>query len=165
MIGRKMFLKIANSKAFSAADTRILLSTTFLLLAFSECCLPQTVYRSAFDVAFSPAGRTMAVSDRTARRLSLIEVATGEVLREIRLRGKPSGVSWSADGSRVYVAECAAGSIAEVDSSGKVSRRLAVGPWPVGIGLARKRNWLLAAHSATGAVSAVRLDSGRAEGR
>ncbi|MFQ5807979.1 MAG: hypothetical protein ACE5JM_00040 [Armatimonadota bacterium] len=119
-------------------------------------------YRSPFDVAYSPDGKMLAVSDYTAAAVVLIDVGEAKVRGEVELRGNPAGVVWAPDGKRLFVAECGAGSVAEVDpGAGKVTRRLAVGPRPIGLALAPKRGVLLAANSATDSVSVVDLRSGK----
>jgi DNA-binding beta-propeller fold protein YncE len=123
-------------------------------------------YRSPFDVAFSPDGGTLAVSDRTAGRAAIVDVAGKRVLREVRLAGSPTGVAWAAGGSRVYVAEYGAGTVAEIEAqSGKVARRLAVGLRPVGLALAPERRLLIAANTVTDDVSVVDLESGKERAR
>ena len=119
------------------------------------------VYRSPWQPAFSPDGRLLAVSDPTAGRLVLFDTATGKVATEVALDGRPSGVVWSADGRSLYVAQCMAGTVAQVDTNGRVMQRMRVGPWPVGVALAPKRGLLLAANSATNTVSVINLADGR----
>ncbi|MEE8450256.1 MAG: hypothetical protein V3R99_00025, partial [Thermoguttaceae bacterium] len=70
------------------------------------------VYRSPFDVAFSPDGRTLAVTDPTSGAAVLIEPSSGKVTHETSLRDEPSGVAWSADGRFIYVAERSAATVA-----------------------------------------------------
>ena len=50
------------------------------------------VYRSPFDVAFSPDGRELAVSDRTAHALVVIDARLGKVVRQVQLRCEPTDV-------------------------------------------------------------------------
>ena len=120
------------------------------------------VYRSPYDVAFSPDGKMLAVSDRTAGRLCLMDVAARKVAREVALKGQPTGVAWSADGKKVYVVERNAGTVAEVDlAGGKVARRLQVGLRPVGVALAPKKGLLVACNAVTDDVSIVDLASGK----
>ena len=124
------------------------------------------VYRSPYDLAFSPDGKTLAVSDRTAGRLCLVDVGGKKVAREVALKGQPTGLAWSADGKKVYVAERAAGTVAEVDAgSGKVARRLPVGQRPCGVAVAPKKHLLLACNTVENDVSIVDLASGKAKGR
>ena len=88
-------------------------------------------YRSPYDLAFSPDGCTLAVSDHTAGVVSLVDVTTGQVACEVALHGQPAGIAWSPDGTRVYVAEYQAGTTAEVDTAtGGVVRRFDTGAWP-----------------------------------
>lgn len=121
---------------------------------------------SPMDLAFSPDGATLAVSDRTAGRLCLIDVAAKKVAREVPLNGQPTGLAWSSDGKRVYVAERNAGTVAEVDAAGgKVARRLGVGLRPMGVALAEKKGLLVACNTATDDVSIVDLASGQQKAR
>ena len=123
-------------------------------------------YRSPLDLAFSPDGRTLAVSDHTAGVLVLVDVAAKKVAREVALHGQPAGVAWAADGSKVYVAERNAGTVAEVDpAGGKVVRRLPVGLRPMGLALAARRNILVVANTVTNDVSVVDLASGKERAR
>jgi len=118
-------------------------------------------YRSPQDVAFSPDGRTLAVSDRTAGRLVLADPAAKKVLREVPLEGEPTGLVWAPDGKKVYVAERGAGTVAEVDpAGGKVLRRLKVGLRPMGLALAARKGLLIACNTVTDDVSIVDLASG-----
>jgi len=124
------------------------------------------IYRSPYDVAFSPDGKMLAVSDRTAARLCLLDVAAKKVAREVALKGEPTGVAWASDGKRVFVAERNAGTVAEVEAaSGKVARRLPVGLRAVGVALAEKKGLLVACNTVHEDVSIVDLKSGKTKGR
>ena len=52
-------------------------------------------FRSPFDVAFSPDGRTLAVSDRTAGCVYLLDPSAGAVVETVALDGSPMGVTWT----------------------------------------------------------------------
>ncbi len=121
----------------------------------------RSAYHSPLDVAFSPDGNLLAVSDHTAQALVIVDASTGRVTGQTHLRGRSAGVAWSADGRAVYVAEHTAGTVARVELSGKIARRFRVGARPVGLALARGRGRLLVADSATRAVSIVDLSSGK----
>jgi len=107
----------------------------------------------------------MAASDHTAGAAVFIDAATGKVMCDVPLHGKPAGIVFSADGRLTYVAECMAGTVAEIDGDGNVTRRFNVGPWPTGVAMAPKRGWLLVTDSATDSVSIVELASGRVRAR
>ena len=118
-------------------------------------------YRSPYDLAFSPDGRTLAISDRAAGVVSLVDVDSGRVEREISLHGLPAGVAWAPGGARIYVAEYQAGTIAEVDTaSGSVRRRFDAGAWPVDVAVAGGRNWLVTTDFALGFVILTDLTAG-----
>lgn len=123
------------------------------------------VYRSPYDVAFSPDGGTLAVSDWTRGELVLAGPVGLAAKQRVALRGNPAGVVWSADGRFVYVAERGAGTVAEVDVSGRVVRRLKVGPWPVAIDLARRHDWLLVTDAAEAAVRVLDRKTGSQKAR
>jgi DNA-binding beta-propeller fold protein YncE len=119
-------------------------------------------YRSPFDVTFSPDGKTLAVSDRTAHSLALIAVNSAKVSREVRLDADPTGVAWAADGSKVYVCECEKGTVAEIEAgTEKVIRRFTVGARPTALALAPRRGVLVVANKAANSVSVISLADGK----
>ncbi len=144
-----------------------LLATGFPVPPASETAAAERpVYRSPYDLAFSPDGKRLAVSDRTAGRLCLLDVSAGKVAREVPLKGQPTGVAWSADGKTVSVAERDAGTVAEVEAgAGKVARRLPVGLRAVGVAIAEKKRLLLACNTVENDVSIVDLKTGKEKAR
>ncbi len=118
-------------------------------------------YRSPFDLAFAPEGEILAVSDRTAGRLYILDAHAGQVAREIELWGKPMGVAWEGDG-KIVVSEYDAGTVAEVDATtGKVLRRFSVGPKSVGVAVASKKGLLVVCDYGLHVVVIVDLKTGR----
>lgn len=79
-----------------------------------------------------PQGDVAITSDLMDGSLTVIDVATAEVIRTIAVSSPEEAserfqvtILWSDDGSRIYVAETASDTVAEVDyESGKVLRRL-----------------------------------------
>jgi len=117
-------------------------------------------YRSPYDVAYSPDGKLLAVSDYTAGTVAIVDAKAGKVTKDIALNGSPTGVAWASP-TRVLVSELDAGTVAEVDAAaGKVVRRIKVAPWPMGLAVAPKQNTLLVANRATNQLSAVDLGTG-----
>jgi DNA-binding beta-propeller fold protein YncE len=118
-------------------------------------------YRSPFDLAFSPDGTMLAVSDRTAGRLYVLDVQAGQVAKEVALHGRPMGLAWQGD-DKVVVSEYDGGTVAEVDAkTGQVLRRFAVGPKPVGVAVAPRKGLLVVCDYGLHAVSIVELKTGR----
>lgn len=80
-----------------------------------------------------PDGREAVTSNMMDGTLSVIDTATGTVTRTIEVSGTPRAgqvtIEFSPGGERLYVAETARDTVAEVDyASGKVVRRLKAGP-------------------------------------
>ena len=103
----------------------------------------QPIYRSPYAVAYSDDSALLAVSDRTAGELVLVDTASGSPRPAVPLLGEPKGLAWSAP-DHVMVAEYGAGTVAEVDAAtGTVVRRLAVGPKATDVALSADRTRLL----------------------
>jgi YVTN family beta-propeller protein len=91
--------------------------------------------RFPLRIAVRPQGDVAVTSDLQDGSLSVIDTASAEVIRTIAV-SSPAEVEarfqvtilWSDDGSKIYVAETASDTVAEVDyASGTVLRRLTVG--------------------------------------
>lgn len=86
-------------------------------------------------LAIRPQGDVAVTSDLYDGGLTVIDLATGAKKDSIPVGGKSQAearfqvtILWSADGSRLYVAETGTNTVAEVDfASGKVLRRFMVG--------------------------------------
>jgi DNA-binding beta-propeller fold protein YncE len=122
-------------------------------------------YRSPFDLAFSPDGQHLAVSDRTACMVLLMNASSNGPAVEVPLGGEVNGVAWSANGRTVYTAGGTAGTVAAIDPSGHLRTRLKVGPRPMGLAIAPRRGLLLVADAATAEVHALDLATGRPRAR
>lgn len=91
--------------------------------------------RFPLRIAVRPQGDVAVTSDLQDGSLSLIDTATAKIIRTIAVSGPAEAqqrfqvtILWSGDGSKIYVAETASDTVAEVDyASGKVLRRLKVG--------------------------------------
>ncbi|MGB7409165.1 MAG: YncE family protein, partial [Pontixanthobacter sp.] len=86
-------------------------------------------------LAIRPQGDVAATSNLDDGSLSVIDLATAKILRTIPISSVAEAqerfqvtILWSADGTRIYVAETGTDTVAEVDyASGTVLRRLNVG--------------------------------------
>ncbi len=125
----------------------------------------KAAFRSPQDLAYSPDGKRLAVTDHTAGAVALISPATGQVIRQVPLKGAPAGLAFSPDGEKLYVAEEGAGSVAEIDAAGRVVRRLAVGTYPAGLAVTPDGKRQLAACWGRGSLVVIDLASGREQAR
>lgn len=117
-------------------------------------------YRSPFDLAFSPDGRKLAVTDRTAGCLYVLDADSGDLRTTIPLRGRPSGLAWESS-ERVLVCEYDAGSVAKIDTeTGQVLRRFFLGPKPVGTAVAKNKGLLVVCDFGLQTVSIVDIETG-----
>lgn len=88
--------------------------------------------RFPLRIAVRPQGDVAVTSDLQDGSLSVIDTATAKVIRTIAVSGLAEAearfqvtILWSDDGKRIYVAETASDTVAEVDyASGTVLRRL-----------------------------------------
>ncbi len=91
--------------------------------------------RFPLRLSIRPQGDVAVTSDLQDGSLSVIDLKTAKVFRTITVSGAEQAeerfqvtILWSDDGERVYVAETASDTVAEVDyESGKVLRRLPTG--------------------------------------
>jgi YVTN family beta-propeller protein len=91
--------------------------------------------RFPLRIAVRPQGDVAVTSDLQDGSLSVIDTGTTKVIRTIAVSSPAEAqarfqvtILWSDDGSKVYVAETASDTVAEVDyASGRVLRRLKVG--------------------------------------
>lgn len=122
-------------------------------------------YRSPYDVAWSPDGRTLAVSDHTAGLVVLIDRAGGRIRAQGNV-ARPAGLAWSPDSTAVFAADCQSGSVAQISAAdGKVVRRLPCGPRPNGVAMAPRKNLLLVTNTALADVSVIDLAAGKEKTR
>lgn len=88
--------------------------------------------RFPLRIAIRPQGDVAVTSDLQDGSLSIIDTASAKVIRTIAVSSPAEAearfqvtILWSDDGSRIYVAETASNTVAEVDyASGRVLRRL-----------------------------------------
>ncbi|QUL38506.1 YncE family protein [Erythrobacter sp. JK5] len=91
--------------------------------------------RFPLRLAIRPQGDVAVTSDLADGGLTVIDLATAKVVRSIAVSSPEEAeqrfqvtILWSDDGKRIYVAETASNTIAEVDyATGKVLRRLPAG--------------------------------------
>lgn len=105
------------------------------------------IYDSPFDLAYSPDGKYLAVSNTTAAKLDIIDIEESQNTSAVLLQGQPKGVVWYED--HIFVAEGGAGSVARVDSkTSEVIQRFDTGIDPVDVAIAN--GYLLATDSKAG---------------
>jgi DNA-binding beta-propeller fold protein YncE/cytochrome c5 len=112
--------------------------------------------RSPRDVHWLDA-KTVLVSDHTAGAAYFVDAAAGKVAREVKLNGQPAGIAG------LFVAEMEAGTVAELDPTGTVKRRLNVGARPAGVARAGQR--LLVTDAGLNQVAFVDLATGNVAGK
>lgn len=127
------------------------------------------------SIVFTPDGRTMFVTGETGAALTVVEVATHEVVGTVALTGpeeaptppRPMGAVLSRDATRLFVSNGRARSVAVIDvATRRQIRTIAdVGTRPWGIGISHDGRKLYTANGPSGDVSIVDLESGNVERR
>ncbi len=136
-----------------------------LVAAVRPAAQDRLPYRSPFATAYSPDGRLLAVSDRTAGSVAFFDATGDKLLRRASL-SEPEGLAWAPKGGRLYVAEYGGSAVAEVDAgTGRVLRRMRVAPRPVTVAVSAQHNLLVVPCAALHNVSLVDLSTGREKGR
>lgn len=120
--------------------------------------------RSPVDVAFSRDGKTLAVADRTAREVVLVDATDAAVIGRVALDSRVGTVAYAAD--RLLATCYDSADLAVIDPIAmKLVRRVRVGAYPHGIAVARKRGFVLVGNTATADVSVMDRESGKEEHR
>lgn len=99
-------------------------------------------------------GDTLAVASFDGQFVAQVDPATGEILNQVEVLGKPSDVLVSADESTVWVAIFDTGEIVRIDAASfEVTDRVTVGAGPVGLSEADGVLWV--ANNSEGSVAGV----------
>lgn len=116
---------------------------------------------SALDTAYAPDGKLLAVTDATALSVMLIDPATNQAVRTVKLAGAPAGLAWAGDGKRLWVSESGTHRIAEIDpANGAITRRFNTGRYPRGLAVAKQRGLLLATDWGLDRLTVIELATG-----
>ena len=92
----------------------------------------------------------------------VINPDTRKITAATPLEGRPEGLAWSADGSRLFVSEAGACHVAEVDPvAGKITRRFTTGRYPSGLALAHKGTRLVVCDRGLDRLSVLDIASGK----
>ena len=125
-----------------------------------------TGWQSPFEAKVFPDGKWLAVSDRTAGMLLVVDPLDGKVVRETSGVNQPTGVVWGPDGGRVFISEYATGTVADLDAvKGQLIRRISVGHGPIGLVVAPKKNLLIVCNSNGNDISLVDIASAKEKAR
>jgi len=108
---------------------------------------------SPFDMAFSPDGSQLAVTDRTGNQLYFVETSSGEVSKTIQFDHPPTGLDWQHN---LWISDYADGTIFQPASKMQIS----VAPKPLGIAVAPQSQVAVVCGYGTHEVSLVDLHAG-----
>jgi DNA-binding beta-propeller fold protein YncE len=116
---------------------------------------------SPLAIVPSPDARSLYVAEFTARQVAVFDVASRRVSRTIALPDRPSGLTLSADGARLYVTGgIGTGHVHIIDAgAGRVTRSIAVGHSPTAPVLAADGKTLYVCDRFGAAVDVVDLAS------
>lgn len=118
-------------------------------------------YRSPQDVAYSPDGKKLAVSDFTAGQIVILDSSSNRILYRVTV-AEPGGLAWTKVSGHLFAAETGSSNVVEVDTvSGRVLRRIKVGPQPKQLAFAPTSHLLLVGCASLHSVSIVDVTTGR----
>jgi DNA-binding beta-propeller fold protein YncE len=119
-------------------------------------------WRSPLQARFSPDGKWLVVSDRTAGKLLAVDPLGGRVVKETLGLNQPTGVVCGPDAELVFVSEYATGTVAELDAlKGQLIRHIPVGHGPMGLAVAIRRQLLIVCNSNGNDVPLVDIESAK----
>jgi len=117
--------------------------------------------RSPVDLALTPDGKLLLVANQTSSSVSLVRVATGQVLAEVPCGQKPAALALTPDGKRLLVTGSASGDLTlwrlhddKLTPAGKVQ----LGFQPHGVAVAPDGKLAFVALASAGEVAVVDLD-------
>lgn len=140
----------------------IIIVTGVMTWFYSPASGAGDTFRSPYALKYSPDGQLIAVSDRTAGVVYLLDAGDGRLINEIVLNGQPSGVVWSPDSTLLYVAEYTARTIAEIDvETERVIRHIPGGIWPLDIALTPDGKTLVVADFAMNMIRFIDVVTGQ----
>ena len=137
-----------------------------LTAVMSACFLVSTAWsatwRSPEDLAYSPDGKWLAVSDHTAGNVVIFNAGTSAEERTVELKEPLMGVAWGPKGERLYATTFKGRAIVEIDrASGKTLRRFEAGLYPRRQAVAPGKNLLLVTEWAENKLRVIDLKSGK----
>lgn len=119
------------------------------------------VYHSPNHIILSPGGEFAYVANQTANSVSVLDLATRKVRREIPVGSFPSDLALTPDGGTLLVSCNHAGSVDVVDlEQGHVIRTIETGFEPYGVTVSATGEELYVANSLSNTVSIIDLASG-----
>ena len=141
--------------------------TPLLLLLASALAAAPVPYLSPSAVVAAPSGKLLYISEFTAGRIAVFDIAAGKVARRIELGAAPRGIALSPDGATLYAAVGSlAGEVLVIQTaSGKLSARIAVGHTPTAPVLSRAGMTLYVCNRFNDNISVIDLAAGKETGR
>jgi YVTN family beta-propeller protein len=125
-------------------------------------------HRSPISLALAAGGSRLITANQTAGTVSLVDVASGQVLHELATGDRPAGVALTADGRRGVVTHWYGYDVAILEIAGdrlSAAGRVEVGPEPRGVVLAPDGKTAYVAVGAANEVVRVDVESRTVTGR
>ena len=133
--------EIANPMALRRCITLVIALTSFASLGMAEPAgrVNWAIDRSPVDLSISPNRQWLATANETSGSVSLVEVATGQVVDEIIVGEHPADIKFLPDSSRILVTTAWSGELLRlaIDRGRlRIDSRLALEGEPCGIAIA-----------------------------
>ena len=141
--------------------------TTLLLLLAAALAAAPTPYLSPTAIVAAPSGKLLYITESTAARVTVFDLAQGKALRHIALPAVPGGIALSPDGATLYAAVGAlAGEVLVISATtGAITARIAVGHTPTAPVISRAGKTLYVCNRFNNNVSVIDLIGGKETGR
>jgi len=120
--------------------------------------------RSPVDLVLAANGQWLATANQTSDSVSLVRIADGQILDELRVGRRPTAIVRTSDGQRLVVSCSHGGSIhvlRVVDGKLQSERKIELDGCPHGLALARDDQTCYVALTALDQIAVVNLNDGR----
>jgi YVTN family beta-propeller protein len=131
-----------------------ILATELLLTAVPTASAGNSLLAASRD------GKTVLATNRDNDSVSVVDVATRKVIREIPVGRLPESVAWIGDGPLAVVTAYLEDAVAIIDTSdGKLVKKIPIGPEPYGVVVDKAGKRAYVTNEYPGVVTVVDLDS------
>ena len=146
-----------------ASSLKTLPVVAVALFSLSLCSSAEENVLGVSEIDVSPDGKKLFVSARLARKVLLVDLDSKAIVDELTLKGAPSGLVFSPDGTRVHILSSSSSSSVEVYKAQTLEHLLSIpaGHSSEGIAVSPDGKWLYVCNRFNNNVVFIDLEQGK----